>query len=150
MCADERGRWAFPFSRTAHVLKQKMKKHLFVLLSFGLAFLSSLQAQTVIDNSSFEIGSSDPANSVIAVAANSTILSRWTVKSAGVIYLGTIQTASEGKRSVHLNFSAPGAIEQAFNSVPQQGYRVYFDYSAYVGPTGAGAHVVTGKASALN
>lgn len=116
-------------------------------LAAALKLIVGLCAQTLLENGSFEISSLDPANS--ATVARTTQINNWTVGGAnGVMYVGTAMTASEGKRSVMLQFITANYIEQAIATVPGQSYRVYFDASAYVGPTGTGARLMRGKATA--
>lgn len=115
----------------------------------GLFFLcQSPLAQSVLENGSFEISRNlDPGTS--ATVARTTQIDSWTVGGAnGVFYVGTAMTPSEGKRSVMLQFITANYIEQAIATIPGQKYRVYFDASAYVGPTGTGARLMRGKATA--
>lgn len=116
--------------------------------SLLMACLVSVFGQNSLDNAGLETSTENPGNSVILLGAGSSALPSWTVGGSGVTYVGSLVTASQGARSVHLHRGSPGWIEQKFGTVAGQAYRVTYDVSAYVSPNGSTARLMRGKATA--
>jgi choice-of-anchor C domain-containing protein len=81
-------------------------------------------AQNLIRNGSFELG--PEPNLKLAIAAGSTAIEHWMVADAAIDYVGGEWAAREGMRSVALNGTSPGAIEQAFQTFAGAQYTVRF------------------------
>src|SRR5437763_10426038 len=81
-----------------------------------------MPAQTVT-NGSFELGT-DPGNSLVVLAGDSTTITGWTVQSGTVDYIGTRWAAADGERSLDLSGQSEGSIVQ--NAV--SGFTVGMEY----------------------
>jgi choice-of-anchor C domain-containing protein len=89
-------------------------------------------------NGSFEAGSINPGV-FTALGTGSTTITGWTVRSAGVDYIGTYWVAQDGARSVDLSATAAGGIEQTFDTETGVHYTVTFYFAG--NPTGCGSVV---------
>jgi choice-of-anchor C domain-containing protein len=81
-----------------------------------------------IINGSFETGTIDPGSFTTLGAGDSTSITGWTVGGAGVDYIGTYWTASDGARSLDLSALHSGSISQQLTGLHTgQQYTVSFD-----------------------
>lgn len=104
----------------------------------ALALTAGTAHANLIANGSFEESSLNPGSAWIPMGGGDTSITGWTTWGAGVDYMGTILTASDGSRSIDLNNISPGGgIEQSFGTHAGWTYTVEFDLSAnmYGGPT---------------
>ena len=85
---------------------------------------TSAHAANLIKNGGFELGPNPGARMVIPAA--STAIQNWTVVTNAIDYVGTEWAAQEGAKSVALNGSAPGTIEQSFATVAGTPYTLKF------------------------
>lgn len=92
----------------------------------------------VFTNGSFEAGSIDPGV-FTTLGTGSTTITGWTVRSAGIDYIGTYWVAQDGARSVDLSATAAGGVEQTFDTETGVHYTVTFYFAG--NPTGCGAAV---------
>jgi choice-of-anchor C domain-containing protein len=84
-------------------------------------------ASVAIVNGSFEDGSFDPG-SFTTLGAGDTSITGWLVGGAGVDYIGSYWTASNGVRSIDLSATGAGSISQVLSGLTiGQTYDVSFD-----------------------
>lgn len=96
--------------------------------------IGSAPAQALILNGSFEQGTNPGSFSTLN--AGSTDIANWTVTQGSIDYIGSYWQASDGVRSLDMNgFFAQGGIQQTFNTVIGQAYKVAFDIAG--NPDGA-------------
>lgn len=108
------------------------------LCLMAVAALTPVAGANLIVNGSFEDSTLNPGAAWIPMGAGNTAITGWTTFGAGIDYMGTILTASDGSRSIDLNnVSSNGGIEQTFATHVGWLYTVEFDLSAnmYGGPT---------------
>jgi choice-of-anchor C domain-containing protein len=86
-------------------------------------------AGNLLKNGSFEEGS-DPG-AWRTLAAGSEALPGWTVSHGTVDVPGTVARSAQGNRCLDLNGKSPGGVQQTFNTVPGQNYRVSFDLAGH-------------------
>jgi choice-of-anchor C domain-containing protein len=79
----------------------------------------------IVLNGSFEAGTI--TGPVTHVYPGDTTIENWSVDSAGVDYISTEWTASDGSRSLDINFDDAGSISQSLSTTPGHTYRVTFD-----------------------
>lgn len=85
-------------------------------------------------NGSFEIGSL--SGNFVSLNAGSTAITGWEVTGAGVDYMGTYWQAADGSRSLDLNRTNLGGVQQTFDTIAGNLYQVTFSMSG--NPRGAG------------
>jgi choice-of-anchor C domain-containing protein len=105
------------------------KTFTFVVALFSLVL--SLTAQqslaAVFSNGSFEVGP-DASSGVLPLYPGDTSIQYWEVVGVNSVdYIGEYWKASDGNRSIDVSGVGPGAIEQTFDTVPNEIYRVAFD-----------------------
>jgi len=88
--------------------------------------VTPVQATNLIQNGSFETATVNPGTDTLLNAV-STVITGWTVSQGSIDYIGTAWQASNGVRSVELEGSGNGKIEQTFNTTIGTTYRVTFD-----------------------
>ncbi|MEO8462326.1 MAG: choice-of-anchor C family protein [Chloroflexota bacterium] len=109
--------------------------------SLMLALMAASASAAPAVNGSFEAGSA-PGSFTQVSAVDSTTITGWTVSSGTVDYIGTYWPAADGARSIDLNGSGPGAIQQSVATTIGATYRVTFSMSGNpVG--GAGTKTLT-------
>jgi choice-of-anchor C domain-containing protein len=79
-----------------------------------------------LSNGSFENGT-DPVSFMQVNSPDSTTITNWTVSSGNIDYIGTYWQASDGSRSLDLDGSSSGSIQQTFTTVAGHTYYVTFD-----------------------
>src|SRR5262245_35182739 len=77
-------------------------------------------------NGSFETGPVIPAAGSMSLPVGSTLVAGWTVALDTVDYVGSYWAAYEGGRSIDLNGTGPGGVEQSFATSPGSTYLVTF------------------------
>jgi choice-of-anchor C domain-containing protein len=115
----------------------------------GLAFpLASLGAYSpLLVNGSFEIGP-DTGGSFVTLFPGDTSIQNWEVVGENSVdYIGLFWEASDGNRSIDLSGTDAGAIEQTFNTVSNEMYRVTFDIAGNPGSDSASSSVRDLRAS---
>lgn len=102
---------------------------LFGLIAGAALLLGAQSAHAVsITNGSFENGAIDPGSFTTLGAGDSTSITGWTVGDAGVDYIGTYWTASDGSRSLDMSALGSGSVSQALSGLTiGQQYTVTFD-----------------------
>ncbi len=100
------------------------------------AAVCSIASASLIVNGSFEESPLDPGGSFIALGGGNTSITGWTTLLGGVDYIGGYWTAAEGSRSLDLNNTSAGGIEQSFATIIGASYSVTFAMSGnmIVGP----------------
>jgi choice-of-anchor C domain-containing protein len=93
----------------------------------------SAHAANLLVNGSFDLGADPGVRMSVPVASNT--IQGWTVTTSAIEYVGTGWAAMHGPRSVALNGSAPGAIEQTFATVSGAAYTVKFFLTGDPGTT---------------
>ncbi|MFM2380208.1 MAG: hypothetical protein RLZZ143_2789 [Cyanobacteriota bacterium] len=96
------------------------------VFAVGALIVTPVQAANLIQNGSFETATVNPG-SFLQLDAVSTAITGWTVSSGAIDYVGTALTASDGDRSIDLQGTSAGTIEQTFNTIIGKTYRVGFD-----------------------
>ena len=96
--------------------------------SLMLALLAASASAAPAVNGSFEAGSA-PGLFTQLSAGDSTTITGWTVSSGTIDYIGTYWPAADGARSIDLNGSGPGAIQQTVPTTIGAAYRVTFSMS---------------------
>jgi choice-of-anchor C domain-containing protein len=92
----------------------------------SLAFVANpAQAANLISNGSFENSSSNIGDNG-SLSNGSTTLTNWVVTNE-IDYLGSYWSASNGSRSLDLNGSSAGGIQQTFTTTIGATYNVSFD-----------------------
>jgi choice-of-anchor C domain-containing protein len=80
-------------------------------------------------NGSFETGT-NPGSYTTVVGSNSAAIASWTVPSGGSVdYIGSYWQAADGSRSIDLNGSNVGSIQQTFDTIAGQAYQAAFSMS---------------------
>jgi choice-of-anchor C domain-containing protein len=77
-------------------------------------------------NGSFETGPAIPAAGSMPLPVGSTAVAGWTVVLDAIDYVGSYWPAYEGGRSIDLNGTAPGGVEQSVATSPGATYLVAF------------------------
>ncbi len=97
-------------------------------LAFGAVALSSTCAFAApFTNGSFELG---PApGSFLSLGTGSTAVLGWTTTAGSIDYIGSYWNPSNGSRSIDMNNTSPGGIQQTFTTVASHRYKVSFDYA---------------------
>jgi choice-of-anchor C domain-containing protein len=106
--------------------RNKMARLLISTIAFVVLCFNITYAQ-IIKNGSFESATRDPGNGWIGVGPGNPVITDWTVTSGSIDYVGGLWVASDGKRSVDLNSSIPGAISQSFKTSKDSVYQLQFD-----------------------
>ena len=96
--------------------------------SLMLALMAASASAAPAVNGSFEVGSVPGLFTQLSAVDSSTI-TNWTVSSGTVDYIGTYWPAADGARSLDLNGSGPGAVQQTFPTAVGATYRVTFSMS---------------------
>jgi choice-of-anchor C domain-containing protein len=97
-------------------------------LVFGaLALSTSCAFAAPFANGSFELGPTP--GSFLSLSTGDTSIAGWTTTGGSIDYIGSYWTASAGSRSVDLNNTSPGGIQQTFTTVASHQYQVSFDYA---------------------
>jgi choice-of-anchor C domain-containing protein len=105
----------------------------------GLAFpLTSLGSYApLLVNGSFEIGP-DTGGGFVTLFPGDISIQNWEVVGENSVdYIGSFWEASDGNRSIDLSGTDAGAIEQTFNTVRNEMYRVTFDIAGNPGSDSA-------------
>ena len=99
-----------------------------LLSAFALVAVAASQASAApFTNGSFELTSGgNPGAGFITKAGGDLSITGWVVTGDSVDYIGTYWQAAQGVRSVDLNGNDPGGIQQTFDTVAGQLYRVNF------------------------
>jgi choice-of-anchor C domain-containing protein len=110
------------------------------LLAGAALLLGAQSAHAVtITNGSFETGTAPNTGlGYTALSAGATDITGWTVGAAGVDYIGTAWTASDGDRSIDMSNTDAGSLSQTLNGLHiGQHYTVSFDLAGnpFGGPT---------------
>ena len=93
-----------------------------------LMSMSAVAHANLITNGSFELGSYSGGSAYNTLAAGSTAITGWTVKSGSIDWINTYWQASDGQRSLALAGLYPhGVISTIFSTLPGETYRVQFD-----------------------
>jgi len=102
---------------------------LIAVLAFAVAPASSALAN-LISNGSFETGPTLPAFGSMLIAAGETGLTGWTIGGLNLEYVNdAVWVPADGTRSLALSGTGPGALSQAFATVPGSLYTVTFSLS---------------------
>lgn len=113
-----------------------IKNRLCTGVAFAVAFAAGIavplhgaQAVTLVNNGSFETGSSNDGNSgFTTLSAGDLSITGWTIVSGTVDWIGSYWTPAGGSRSLDMNGLNPGKIGQALNGlVINQNYTVSFE-----------------------
>lgn len=92
--------------------------------SLGLAVSVGVAHGAAFVNGSFETG---PApGSFATLAGGNTSITGWTVTGNSIDYIGSYWQPGDGSRSIDLNGNAQGGIQQTFDTILNQVYRVTF------------------------
>ncbi len=100
-----------------------MRTVMVAIAAMGLA--TSAQAVTII-NGSFETGTFDTAG-FDTLAAADTSITGWTIGGAGIDWIGSYWTASNGDRSIDLSATDTGSLSQTIATDVGKTYVVSFD-----------------------
>lgn len=96
--------------------------------SLMLALMAAGASAAPAVNGSFEVGAA-PGSFTQLWAGDSTTITGWTVSSGTIDYIGTYWPAADGARSIDLNGTSPGAIQQTVPTTIGATYRVTFSMS---------------------
>jgi len=103
-----------------------MKKFFYMLVVACIALPTSAMSQpSLLINGSFEHGI-DTGSSFITLYLGSTDITGWTVTQNNIDYVGGYWQAADGNRSLDMNGTAVGAIEQTFSTAVGAVYEVHF------------------------
>ncbi len=80
-----------------------------------------------VTNGSFENSAVDPGSGFERLFANSTSMPGWVVSSGSIDHIGTYWKASDGRKSIDLNGTGPGALTYKLPTQPGKVYRLRFD-----------------------
>jgi choice-of-anchor C domain-containing protein len=93
--------------------------------------LTSLTASaapvSLVSNGSFENGIPNTGLFTTLTAPDSASITNWTVSKGNVDYIDTYWKASDGKMSLDMNGTEPGAVTQNLVTKPGHMYTVFFD-----------------------
>lgn len=100
-------------------------------LAWGSALVSAFAFMTtpsanLLQNGSFESATSDPGASFVLHSAGDMGILDWLVTTGNVHHVGTYWEAQDGTRSVDLNGTQSGGIQQTFPTQIGQEYEVSF------------------------
>jgi choice-of-anchor C domain-containing protein len=98
-----------------------------LILSFCVASLLGVTGfadALPFQNGSFEDPGAGPGATIYS--AGNTTITRWTVESGSIAYLGVPWQAAEGKSSINLNGFGAGSLSQKFDTVANTMYEVIF------------------------
>ena len=104
-----------------------MKHIISLLLAAGL--MSTAQA-AVFQNGSFENGNYSSVNSFDIIGAGSSAITGWSVVGHSVDWINQFWVPSHGVRSIDLNGSGYGGVQQTFDTIVGRTYNVSFDLAS--------------------
>ncbi len=116
----------------------------FILGALALASLPTTATAAGFINGSFEQGTPVPGE-FVELGNGSTAITGWTVQGSSIDYIATYWQHQDGNRSIDLNGSGPGAIQQTFDTIAGATYNVRFWIAG--NPNNPDAKVVTTVAS---
>ena len=102
------------------------KKKFLVTILVSAVFCLTANAD-MIQNGSFEDSNLNPGSWFITLGTGNTQITGWTVIGSSIDYIGGLWNASDGNRSLDLNGSALGGVQQSINTVIGDTYKVTFD-----------------------
>lgn len=114
-------------------IKNRFVQHCFWVIAIFYFFSFSGNAEEyLVSHGSFELGTYF-TEKYIAVDAGDDDIKGWNVAQGNVDYITTAWQPSSGSKSIDLNGTGPGAIEQSFTTTPGVRYKVQVDVAGNPG-----------------
>jgi choice-of-anchor C domain-containing protein len=96
-----------------------------LIVSFGFLLSLGIAYAAPFTNGSFETGP-NPGGTFVNLSGGSTAITGWEVLPNNIDYVGPLWVAEDGARSLDLNGSALGGIQQIFDTVAGDQYQATF------------------------